>query len=222
MKLQLSPHHFTDELLESVNEWSLANCERKFLNCGGMLVIPGQFKIEEGDALYPVCSGGVCRSQTLYLLLKELLEKKNVRIFPPHASRRGLDPYNGEIQIHREIVMHDEFEKAFNLQRCLQFGFDQREKWLQSGLNVEEIKRYYDENYFGPIPAKRRVYIAFSSPVHVILKRLIETNEHLEGVAVVAIPLIDEISHPPSPEIASGSTEAYFAFLNKIRPFFQF
>lgn len=217
MKTKLSASPFSDELLEET-EWSLSRCEEKFHKLGGEIYIPGRFEVREGDALYPVCSGGVCRSQALYLHLKEIAEKRKVKLFAPHASRRGLDPYNGVVQIHREVVKFDEFEKAFNRQRCLQFGFEHRERWFSKGFDAEEIKRYYDEQYFGKTEAERRVYIAFASPVHVIIKRLVESNDDLSGVCVVAIPLADEISNPPQDQFKSGSVEAYNAFMNKIKP----
>jgi hypothetical protein len=220
MCIKLSNLQFVDDLLEAVEEWSLINCEKRFLAKGGEIFLPGQFEIEEGDVLYPICSGGVCRSQTLYLLLKELTKKKEVKLFSPHASRRGFDPYNGEVQIHREVVKNDEFEKTFHVKRCIQFGFEKREQWMAAGLNSEELRRYYDQHYFGKTEAKRRIYIAFASPVHVILKRLVEANEDLSQVWLVAIPLADEISNPTHEEIKMGSVEAYQAFLNKIRPMF--
>ncbi len=222
MKMQLTNSDFIDERLEETGEWSLVNCESKFEEMGGKIFIPGRFEINEGDALYPVCSGGVCRSQTLYIMLKEIAEKGKVKLFAPHASRRGLDPYNGELQIHREVVKNDDFEMTFQVKRCVQFGFEHRDLWASSGYNIEEMKGYYDRHFFGKIQAGRRVYIAFASPVHVILKRLVESNEDLRDVYVVAIPLADEISNPPHPEIKSGTAAAYMAFMNKIRPFFSY
>lgn len=218
METKLSAIHFSDELLEGAGEWPLIRCEEKFLEMGGEIFIPGKFEVKEGDALYPVCSAGLCRSQALYVLLNEIAETRNVKLFAPHASRRGLDPYNGEVQIHREVVKNDEFEKAFNRKRCLQFGFEERERWLSKGFDALEMKLYYDKRYFGKTEAKRRVYIAFASPVHVVLKRLIESNESLNGVCVVAIPLADEISNPPDGQFKTGSVEAYYAFMNKIKP----
>lgn len=217
MDLKLSNTRFIDELLEETLEWPLISCEKKFRAMGGEIVLPGRFEIKEGDALYPICSAGVCRSQTLYVLLQQI---RGVKLFAPHASRRGFDPYNGELQIHREVVKFDEFEKAFNRKRCLQFGFEHRQNWLSSGFKVEEMKRFYDRHYFGKTEAKRRVYIAFASPVHVILKRLIEANDDLTNVCLVAIPLTDEISNPPHKDIKSGSVEAYEAFMEKLRPMF--
>lgn len=220
MQISLTNSQFIDERLEETGVWTLSACEERFWDKGGQIFIPGRFKIETGDALFPVCSAGVCRSQALYMLLKELIPPGQVELFPPHASRRGFDPYNGEVQIHREVVKYDAFEQVFGTRRHLQFGFEHRERWALTGYNAEEMKRYYDTHFFGKGSARRRVYIAFASPVHVVLKRLVEANSDLSDVCLVAIPLADEISNPPYPGMESGSAAAYIAFLNKIRPLF--
>lgn len=213
---QLSYQLFSDSLLESREEWELERLEAIFKEKKGTLFVDETVELKKGDAVYPACSAAKCRSQTLYILLKQMA-KGQYTIHPPHACRRGYDPYNGEVQIGRAQVIEDEFEKAFHKERVVPFGFERSHLWEK--VQPTEIKKYYDRHYFGPNEATRRVYIAFRSNVHVMLKRLNETNEDLKRVALLAIPLDDEITHP-SQGLKSGSVEAYLAFFDKIRSYF--
>ena len=94
---------------------------------------------------------------------------------------------------------------------------------------LEERLKFFNENFFSSKShyegkkGKRRVYIAFAEPVHATMKRLNDTNEELSNVLVIAIPLIDEITHPPEKAPFQRRTkEAYEAFANKLIPCFPF
>lgn len=228
---------FIDEHLEATGVYSFKNCCERFIQRGGSLrfleLNQPVALFEKGDALYPVCSGGLCRSQSLLQLLKPLQQGLDLLLFAPHASRQGYDPYQGQVQIHRLPKVADDFEAYFGCPRIPQFGFDQAERWRQQGDMkdpevVSSILGYYNRHYFGPESSvqgkkgKRRVYLVFAGPVHVVLKRLGEANADLSSVVVAAIPLQDEISNPPEYlQVPSGSLPAYEHFLAKLKGIFQ-
>lgn len=209
-------------------------CLREFLARGGAFHsypydIPS-FTIEEGDAVYPICSGGWCRSQTLHALLKPYSEY--IVLFPPHAARLGWDPYNGQINRYRNYEgekKHDEFALCFKREKELRMGFEKDAEWkaIESAPTKEglaTIRAYYNEHFFGPGSAfkgkqgRRRVYITFAANAHVILYRLLETNQSLEGVHIVALDLEDLVSHPLKEwNTTPRSIKAYQAFYESLR-----
>lgn len=181
-----------------------------------------QFEILPGDAVYPICSGGVCRSQTLWAKLHSYQDK--IVLFPPHAARHGWDPYNGRVNRSRNIGQEDipdDFFKYFKLERATRFGFEFSAEWAQMAVTgrLDEISEYYSVQCFGPNSSflgrrgKRRVYIAFSNNIHVAMHRLIQANESLSEVVLVAIDWEDMVTHPPAHlNIASRSSAAYSHF----------
>ncbi|MBS4169044.1 hypothetical protein [Parachlamydia sp. AcF125] len=241
VSLELDPKIFTDPNLINHKDCALAQLEQQFKIKGGHLHIvktfseksENRFTFQLGDALYPVCSGGTCRSQALYEFLQRKLDHDNFVLFPPHAARCGYDPYNGEVRYYTAAPIVDEFESFFGKKRTTRFGYDHASDWhdSQGAVTAEKIaliKTFYDTSYYGPQShfqgrtGKRRVYMAFAHPTHAVLKRLLETNDTLEKVVLVAIPLADEIT-TPSPEagIRGGSPEAYQAFLDKMEKIFS-
>lgn len=235
MNWELDPLIFDDPHLKHLSYYSLRRCEESFKEKGGILNVlkingqhlKGKVSLRRGDSLYPVCSGAHCRSQALFCLLRKWISHQ-ITLFFPHASRWGYDPYNEKIPQIKEVPSGDEFELTFGHPRIERFGFAYFEKCLQEGSIKNErflsfAKGYYDHHYYAPKNVcARRVYIAFAHPVHAVLKRLVETNSDLSQVMLVAIPLEDEITHPPSySSFKSGSKEAYQAFLHKLSPIFE-
>lgn len=211
-------HFKKDEELE--RNFKASDCLEKFYQKGGTFYCATQEQricFEEGDAVYPICAGGICRSQTLWALLKILGDK--IILFPPHAARHGWDPYNGQINrfrnAHQELVP-DEFTAFFGIEKAIRFGFENDERWKE---NLSEISEFYNEHYFGPQSSwqgkkgKRRIYIAFANNTHVIIHRLNQTNINLEDVTVVCIDSEDLITFPPTfLQISPRSKEAYAYF----------
>ncbi len=202
---------FVDEELEITHPFQ--ECLEKFQKRGGTVhFLPGEVDLQDGDFLYTACSGAQCRSQALHLFLQQKITT-TMRLHLPHASRRGYDPYNGLMHIHRERKIEDQFEQYFGRSKAERFGYDQVHKWIcGEGWDIPTIREYYDREYFGPSSAKRRLYFAFAKPVHVIIKRLIDANDDLSRVHVIAIPLEDEITSPPE-GLTGGSCEAYQRFM---------
>lgn len=209
-------------------------CLREFLLRGGSFhSYPhdvSSFTLEEGDAVYPICSGGWCRSQTLHALLKPYDE--TIVLFPPHAARLGWDPYNGQINRYRNYEgekKHDEFALLFDREKELRIGFENDAEWktiehspTKEGLAL--IRAYYNKHLFGPESSfqgrqgKRRVYITFASNAHVVLFRLLETNTSLENVHIVALDIVDLVSHPLKEwKTAPRSKKAYQAFYKSLQ-----
>ncbi|CRX38281.1 hypothetical protein [Estrella lausannensis] len=208
-------------------------CLREFLARGGSFhSYPfdiSSFTIKEGDAVYPICSGGWCRSQTLHALLKP--HSDSLVLFPPHAARLGWDPYNGQINRYRNYEgekKHDEYALCFKREKELRMGFENDADWkaveaAPTKEGLASIRAYYNEHYFGPGSSfkgkkgKRRVYITFASNAHVVLFRLLETNHSLKDVHIVALDLEDLVSSPLKEwNTTPRSKKAYQAFYDSL------
>lgn len=211
-------------------------CLQNFLLKGGIIkYVPNlassehKISINLGDAVYPVCSGGWCRSQALWAILKPFSDQ--IILFPPHAARLGWDPYNGQINRYKNYaqeIVKDEFESFFGIEKALRFGFENDFEWKSiekspTNEGLKKISQFYNQ-YFCPESSwqgkqgKKRVYIAFSSNVHVILYRLNQNNESLKEVTLVAIDSEDLITYPPaSINTTSRSFQAYGYFVNLLR-----
>jgi hypothetical protein len=216
-----------DEDLERDPQSCLSACTEAFLAKGGaILAAVGQESIclMPNDAVYPICSGGVCRSQALWGVLKPYAGR--IVLFPPHAARHGFDPYNGQINRARSQALEsgaDDYAFYFGFEKAERFGFEHGEKWeklMKSATcaELQEITDFYDQNYFGPASSWegkqgcRRIYIAFANNAHVALHRLC-SNETLEKVTLVFIDYEDLITHPPKAwKIAPRSVAAYARF----------
>lgn len=156
-------------------------------------------------------------------------------LFPPHAARVGWDPFNGQINRHRNYAAEasfDNFSSHFGKEKSLRFGFENTPEWSlieksPSEEGLKSISLYYDRHYFGKESSwkgkqgKRRIYIAFSKNAHVALFRLNQTNEDLKNVTVIAIESEDIITDPPKHlNTSSRSVKAYEHFMHLLKKFF--
>lgn len=200
--------------LQQNEETGLEHCVQAFLEKGGLLRRLGdnqggdnQFPIYEGDAVYPACSGGNFRSQTLWTLFRKYSDK--IILFPPHATRYGLDPYNGKMNWHRndgKDFSTDEYILWAGIQKPTKLGFDIFEPWMPKEEATKEelnkISEFYNQHYYGPDSSwngkkgKRRIYFSFLKNTHAILHRLNQTNERLDNVIVVHFPIEDLVTNP--------------------------
>lgn len=226
-----------DQDLENDPNTMARKCLQEFLQKGGRLQsIPDLSAVESpcirlhaNDAVYPVCSGGWCRSQALWAILKPYSSR--IILFPPHAARLGWDPYAGEIRRYlneAQEELHDEFSAYFGIEKALRFGFEHAHLWKQiEALPTQEglatLSHFYDHAYFGPSSAwqgqqgSRRVYIAFSHNAHVVMHRLLQTNDSLAQVTVIAIDSEDIITNPPAfLNTPSRSRKAYEYFSTRL------
>ncbi len=231
-----------DEDLERNFDTNAQNCLQDFVQKGGSFqsisnlseATVTQIRLCVGDAVYPICSGGFCRSQALWAVLQKF--SSQITLFPPHAARHGWDPYNGQINRYRnqaQETVPDAFASYFGREKQERFGFEQMRQWksveqapTREGLN--RITEFYDQHYYGPNSrwhekqGQQRVYIAFSNNAHVALYRLNQTNENLKGVSLVAINSDDLITYPPDfLNTSSRSVKAYEYFCNLIVPLFD-
>lgn len=184
------------------------------------------------DIIYPICSGGFCRSQTLWALLKQY--DSQITLFPPHAARFGWDPYNGKINRSQNIAkeqVFDEFEQCFGFEKSMRFGFENAFDWNSFETNpsledLQSISHYYNQHYYGSQDVQknlRRVYIAFANNAHVVLHRLSQANESLNNVHVIAINSEDIITTPPDFLMTpSRSKKAYAHFAELIHGLLDF
>lgn len=231
-----------DQDLEKNPLTCVKKCLQDFLQKGGVFqsvsnlasVTEPIVRLDFGDAVYPVCSGGWCRSQSLWALLTPFSNK--ITLFPPHAARHGWDPYNGQINRYRNYaqeLLFDEFSSNFGMEKSLRFGFENSSKWksIEESPTEDGLKRistFYDQFYFGPDRSweekagKNRIYITFSNNAHVVLYRLIQTNEHLEGVTVVSIDCEDLVTDPPDfLNTTKRSVKAYGYFASLLNRIFD-
>ncbi len=196
------------------------------------------FALLPNDIVFPSCAAGFNRSQTLYAILAKFTP--SITLIAPHATRMGFDPFNDKANWRTNLDFETDSDGFFlwaGHNKVQRFGFD-RFGHLQRELNpppedlpqevLLEIRKYYDENYFGPssiplqLKGRRRVYITFAANAHVIIHRLNQANLHLRDVIVVGINLDDFIHRPRQKEIVPKSPEAYAAFEQLIRQVLDF
>lgn len=209
----------------AVRPWDLKNSETK-----SIVFYPN-------DSVYPICTAGFCRSQTLWALLKPYEEK--IVLFPPHATRFGLDPYNGEVNWHRnkhpEDQYPDEFNLVFSFPKATRFGYAEFGQYLPlkseeiSGSVLQEIGQFYSTYFFGPEShwqgkqGSRRVYLAFAQNAHAILHRLNQSNTDLSQVWLYFIDTPDYITSPkPEWNLVPRTQETYERFVDLLTPILDF
>lgn len=233
------PFHVDKDLEKDPNSTAKA-CLQKFLQMGGTLqTIPDLTAIREpqvhlhpNDAVYPVCTGGSYRSQTLWAILQPLADR--ILLFPPHAARVGWDPYTGSIKKTQSSgTAVDAFTEYFGFEKAIRFGNEHTPAWRQiqaspTEAGIKSISTFYDTHYFGPQSSwqnkqgTRRVYIAFSHNAHVVMYRLLQTNDSLKDVVIVAIESDDLVCHPPAfLNALPRSLQAYDYFANLLIPLFD-
>ncbi len=243
LKEEIIERVFVEEDLEANPGTSRELCLKEFLSKGGALhyifdlnSVPERLiQLNREDAIYPVCSGGFCRSQALWALLQPLAHQ--IILFPPHAARVGWDPYNGKINRYKNMLMEDmpdAFGEYFGIDKEVRFGFENTSEWdfidkapTNEGLN--SISEFYTTHYFGPESSwqgrrgKKRVYMTFSKNTHIVLYRLNQTNSSLKDVEIIAINSDDIITSPPIElRTTPRSFKAYEHFANLLRRYLQF
>lgn len=232
LKTPIYPHEAEGEL-EKLDESTLEKILAEFTSKGGTIVRLDEsnkpFKLASGDYVFPACSGGNNRSQTLWSVLRPFDGKIN--LMQPHATRYGFDPYNGLPNWNRthHTQKDDEFTSWAGVSKSRKFGWDIFEEWLsRSDVTVEELDlmlEYYNTHYYHPnIPADtRRVYMTFAQNTHVHLHRLCQTNESLDNVVVVFIPLEDLIAKPAAEwDTYPRSVKAYTELGNILKAYLDF
>ncbi|MCE5319080.1 MAG: hypothetical protein LLG04_17175 [Parachlamydia sp.] len=209
----LFPHE-ADLDLQANESTSIDNALNKFQKKGGTFIrmaMPEAGKtiqLQPGDAVYPVCSAGFNRSQTLWVTLKPYQNK--IVLFPPVGARYGFDPFNGKINWNLNILheqRYDEFSVWAGEPKATRFGYEQfghlRGQESVSADELNQVLQFFDQHYYGPESnwkgqkGQRRVYLAFDRNTHVVLHRLAQTNETLDSVVVVHFPFNDMVANPP-------------------------
>lgn len=216
MQLQL---YEADEELEKVEQSALSQVFMAFRAKGGTLfrlsTAEDAFALLPGDLVFPSCSGGHNRSQTLWNILRPFADKINLQ--RPHATRYGFDPYDGQPNWqYRDVRANDEFFMWAGVGKADKFGFELFESWVPEEREINAdmlamLKHYYDEHYYiSSHPHARRVYITFTKNAHVHLHRLSQMNASLTNVVVLFFPLGDLIFDPlPEWETYPSSVKAY-------------
>lgn len=203
--------------LEQNSITSGVSCMQTFRDKGGNFVTlnpfsskPTTFEVKRNDRIFISCSAGFRRSQTLWVLLLPYADKGVIHLSPPHATRYGCDPYNGEVNWHEndeeENKPGDEFELWSGFPKSQRLGFEKLDEW-KAKLNaspkesvLSEITQYYNDHYYAPpyesLDEGRRIYITFAANTHVHFHRLNESNQILTNVTVVHLDLDDLITKP--------------------------
>ncbi len=198
-----------DESLEKNEKTKLSACLQAFFEKGGTLQYYARetdtqrIKLNRDAVVYPVCSGGWCRSQALSAFLAKHPNVSN--LVAPHAARYGWDPYNGAInrEANREKERYpDEYPLFFKTEKQMRFGFEHDAKWQEieknpTPENLRTITQYYNDHYYGSSSDTKRIYIAFEKNAHVVMQRLCEANKTLSSVTVIAIDWADTMTKPP-------------------------
>jgi hypothetical protein len=200
----------TDEYLEGDEQSSLKAILAEFTAKGGTVVRLDKratsYQLAHGDMVFPACSGGNNRSQTLWNVLRPYTNK--ITLMPPHSTRYGFDPYNGRSNLrrskhpHKNAHKNDKFILWAGVSKCKKIGWDVFAKWVSDETITPEtlptMLDYYNSHYYNPnCPSgTRRVYITFTKNAHIHLYRLVQTNTSLENVVVLFFPVEDLIHHP--------------------------
>lgn len=231
---QLAVHESeADEYLEGNADTSLSTVYDAFIEKGGTIirlendVPPFQFIV--GDVVFPACSGGNNRSQTLWAMLRPYESK--ITLNPPHATRYGFDSYNGIANWNRTLHLqkNDEFILWSGFAKSPKLGWNVFKEWLsKDDATAEELakmKEYYTRHYFNPpVPeGARRVYITFAKNAHAHIFRLVETNKSLENVVLLVYP-VEDLIHRPLPEWDTypRSVKAYIELSKILKVYLDF
>lgn len=231
-----------DKELECKDEAKLNILVSNFIAQGGRLdIIPKEvgtdihkLRLTEGAAVFPVCKGGSCRSQTVAHMLDKSF-KERILLMPPLAAHHGYDPYNGRTNRDRSSN-NDKGDQFFDWAqhgKYLRAGFENASEWDKihdRQMREEDVRQelpqitaYYNEHYFGPVPNRQRIYIVFEVNVHCVLKRLSEvTPESFKDVRIIVINWKDTITAPEDQSIVRRSVQAYQAFANKLTSVLDF
>lgn len=218
----------TEAELQSNPESSIETLWKQFTAKGGVLIRMDNgvspFQLLPGDVVFPSCSGGNNRSQTLWGLLRPYADR--IILKQPHATQYGFDPYNGQPNWLRikSANKNDEFYLWTGVEKSKKLGWDLFRDWiLKAEATPEELQpmlEFYNREYYAyQVPAgTRRIYITFAKNAHVHLFRLNQTNESLANVIVLFYPLEDLIKHPlPEWNTFHGSVKSYSELAALIR-----
>lgn len=210
----------TEEELQKDENSSMETSWREFIAKGGIILrLDGEakpFQLLPGDMVFPACSGGNNRSQTIWNLLRPYSNKISLK--QPHATQYGFDPYNGKANWLRIKTpqQNDEFILWAGVDKATKLGWDIFADWLTSleatPDDLDLMLSYYNQEYYNPnVPTgTRRVYITFAKNAHIHLYRLHQTNTSLENVVVLFFPIEDLVKHPlPEWETSPGSIKSY-------------
>lgn len=234
LKLSEADEDLQEEPATSVHR-TLANF---FLKGGHFVRLDNEtghrFTFLPDDSVYPICSAGRFRSQTLRVLLKKY--QHALIVFPPHGARYTFDPYNGKINWHRKEALKpfpDMYHEWSGEPKPLRYGFDiwgvyHPQQEVPPEI-LDQMKEYFTKSFYGPESSldgkqgARRVYITFDKNAHAVMHRLLESNDKLDNVYVLHIPLKDLVSNPlPEWNTNSYSVRAYEEFAFLISDFFDF
>jgi hypothetical protein len=225
--------HETDDELQNNEGSSLETSLLEFTAKGGTIIrLEGDaepYQLLPGDMVFPACSGGNNRSQTLWNLLRSYSNKISLK--QPHATQYGFDPYNRKANWLRikPPQQNDEFFLWAGVAKSEKLGWDIFADWLtRSEAAPEELNimlNFYNQEYYNPnLPeGTRRIYITFAKNAHIHLYRLNQTNTSLENVVVLFFPLEDLIKHPlPVWDTYPGSIKSYIEFAGILSPYLDF
>lgn len=227
-------HHEGEDHLQKHQESSLETVLSEFLGKGGRVFrLEGDsepFQFLPGDVVFPSCSAGFNRSQTVWALLQPYA--KTIKLMPPHATRYGFDPYDDTLDGYFNNIEPsdiDEFKLWSGFDKQTKFGWDNFVHSIsEDGVSQDELelmREYYNREYYcPPISSEtRRVYITFAKNAHVHLYRLCQTNDTLANAIVLFFPLEDLIHKPePAWQTIPQSEKAYREYAKKLRKFFDF
>lgn len=208
--VQRYPIHMeeTETDLQSQVESCLDTVYNDFIAKGGTILRLDEnaepFPLLPGDMVFPSCSGGFNRSQTLWNILRPFADK--IILMQPHATQYGFDPYNGCLKwdrVKRNHEYSDEYPLWAGTPKSEKIGWDVFGDFIgksePSPEDQKQMSEYYNQYYFHPdVPeGTRRVYITFAKNAHIHLFRLAKTNASLKDVVVLFYPLEDLIHQPP-------------------------
>lgn len=178
------------EKVEPTREYdftTLTNLVSEFEKRGGVVVfVPFdetmKIKLPRQADFYPVCKGGVNRSQVSYVVLSELTKGKDrARVELPHGVAIGYESREAKPMAYEiDQVATDTytpidklggnayFEAAMNVSRPKRFGYEHT--GVCKGLNkppydcnTDQQRKHFSDNYWSQKGEQRKVYITYGS-----------------------------------------------------------
>jgi len=194
--------------------YELRKLIRQFESKGGRVVvvpndasIPFQIMLPKESVVYPICKGGINRSQILYQVLEKLIaDEESITMQNPHATHLGFERTHvtllpeelqaldyGHIQSRYTKNGYLAFSKVFGKNRMPRWGYDLSHdvSSIDAGGKIStstSSQQVFSEKYWTNDTGTRRIYIAFQSSAIAPLLRANPKNAH-----VIILPLSDEI-----------------------------
>ena len=138
-----------------------------------------RFRIPKSSRVYPICQGGVNRSQAIYSILSKT--RPDLFVEKPHGTEYGFLSKKGTSLVSEGLkgyIMDDKrphslFSKTFGQDRSPRFGSDLAKEICKDGLRsssckIERFEEHFKQNYWAKTKEHRYYIIVPKSLTHIL------------------------------------------------------